>query len=153
REAATIKARAFFNGFPVTEVVSATYLRVYAFDNDGIPAAWREQYFGPGYKTDPRSAVDADPDNDQTSNLQEFTAGTNPIDPLSGFRVGVRAVPEIVFPSVVGQKYQVRRRTSLTGAETVVVSEFIATEAESRYVDTAAGVVANPAFYLVAPVP
>ncbi|MBL9138105.1 MAG: VCBS repeat-containing protein, partial [Verrucomicrobiales bacterium] len=47
REAATIKARAFFNGFPVTEVVSATYLRVYAFDNDGIPAAWREQYFGP----------------------------------------------------------------------------------------------------------
>lgn len=153
REAATIKARAFFNGFPVTEVVSATYLRVYVFDNDGIPTAWREQYFGPGYRTDPRAAVDADPDNDQTSNLQEFTAGSNPVDPLSGFRVGVRAVPEISFPSVAGQKYQIRRRTSLDSGETVVVSEFIATETQSRYVDTTAGVVANPAFYLVAPVP
>jgi hypothetical protein len=153
REATTIKARAYFNGFPVTDVVSATYLRVYAFDNDGISSAWREQYFGPNYRTDPRAAVDADPDQDQSNNLQEFTVGTDPLDPLSGFKVGVRAVPDIQFQSVVGQKYQIRRRTSLNSAESVVVVEFVATETETHYVDVDAGVVANPAFYIVVPVP
>lgn len=53
----------FLNNFPITEVLSASYARVYALD-DGIPAEWRERYFGPGYLTDPRGAAEADPDGD-----------------------------------------------------------------------------------------
>lgn len=125
---------------------------MYAFDSDGISSTWREQHFGANYRTDPRAAVDADPDQDQSNNLQEFTVGTDPLDPLSGFKVGVRAVPGIRFITVVGQKYQIRRRANLNSAESVVVSEFVASEAESHYVDLDAGVVANPAFYFVVPV-
>jgi len=45
----TVKGRVFYNGFPISDVVSAVYRRVYAVTNDGILASWRQQYFGPDY--------------------------------------------------------------------------------------------------------
>jgi hypothetical protein len=150
---ATLKTRAFLNGFPVTEIVSATYSRVYAFDDEGIPPAWRLEHFGPGYPIDPRAAADADPDGDGTSNRQEYVAGTLPLDPLSGFRVGVRAVPEIRFASVPGKVYRILRLTDVNSADSTVVAELTATAAETAWIDVDAGVVVNPAFYVVQPVP
>lgn len=149
--AATVKARIFLNGYPITDVATATYLRVYAVD-DGIPNAWREEHFGPGYLTDPRVGALEDPDRDGANNLQEYTAASDPLDPLSGFAVGVQAVPMIQWVSVPGKIYRILRKTSLQDpAWVVVVPEFQATATESGYVDVE--VAGQRAFYTVEPQP
>ena len=151
--AASVKARAFLNGFPVTEVMSSDYKRVYVFGDDGIPSTWREQHFGREFATDPRAPATADPDGDGTSNRQEFTAGTAPLDPLSGFQVGIRAVPEVRWSSVVGKKYRILRLTTVSGNDSKLVAEVVATSTQSTWLDHEAGVVVNPAFYIVQPAP
>lgn len=147
--ATTLRARAYLQNFPVSEVITATFQRVYAFDHDGIPADWRIRYFGEGYRTDPRAAVEADPDGDGSTNLQEFVADTDPLDPLSGFAVGIRAVPEIRFASVPGRTYRILRRTSVTDPESTVVATVVATGEQIVHVDLEAGVGVNPALYVV----
>lgn len=145
-----VSVRAFFDGFAVSETVSGRFTRVYAYEGDGIPFAWREQYFGVGYELDPRASVEADPDADGSSNLQEYLVGSNPLDPLSGFGVGIRAVPEIRFQSVVGQRYRVVRRDTVSGQAVVVLDGWVATNAVSTLVDTS---IQNSAgFYVVEPV-
>ena len=151
--ATTVRARAILNNFPVTEILTGLFQRVYAFDDEGISPEWRTRYFGADYAVDPQAAADADPDKDGTPNRQEFAAGTDPLDPLSGFFVGVRAIPELRFASKPGTTYRILRRTSLDSAESTVVAELRATGDELKWVDADAGVVANPAFYLVQPVP
>ncbi|MBX3744051.1 MAG: VCBS repeat-containing protein [Verrucomicrobiae bacterium] len=147
--ATTFRARAFLQSFPVSEVITAVFERVYAFDNDGIPADWRIRYFGEGYRTDPRAAVDADPDGDGSTNLQEFVADTDPLDPLSGFAVGIRAVPEIRFASVPSRTYRILRRTSVTSPESTVVATVVATGDAVVHVDLEAGLAVNPSLYVV----
>jgi hypothetical protein len=147
-QSATIQARAFLNGFPVTEVVSRTYTRYYVFD-DAIPAAWRERFFGPGFSTDPRALGDADPDGDGSTNIQEFLAQTDPLDPTSGLRVHVRAVPELRFATIPGRTYRILRATRVDDPNPAVIAEFTATGSEHLHVDQAAGRDFNPAFYLI----
>lgn len=149
----SIRARAYLNGFPVSDTVVATYSRVVAFDNEGIPAAWRIQYFGEDYAINPQAAAEADPDGDGATNRQEYVAGTHPLDPLSGFRLGIRAIPEIRFHSVVGQKYRVLRLQEWGGGVTTVVAEITAQGEETVWVDGSAEAALNPSFYLVEPVP
>ncbi len=133
--ATTIRAQLFLDGFPISEVFEALYQRVYTAD-DGIPDAWQEQYFGPDYLIDPQAAAGADPDGDGANNAQEYAAGTNPTDPLSGFVVGVRAVPLISWASVVGQKYRILRKPVVNDPTwTVVADDFVATNTTSRYAD------------------
>jgi hypothetical protein len=104
-----IRARLFTAGQPSSETIVGSFRRVYAL-NDGIAAAWREQFFGAGYLTDPRVAADADPDNDGANNAQEFANQSNPLDPLSGFAVQVRLVPSIRWTAVPGVRYRVLRK-------------------------------------------
>jgi hypothetical protein len=40
--------------------------------------AWLQYYFGPGFRTDPNAALDADPDQDGTNNYDEWVHGTDP---------------------------------------------------------------------------
>jgi pectate lyase len=49
--------------------------------------AWQSLYFGPGYTNNPAAAPDADPDGDGMSNTNEFLAGTNPTNSVSGLRI------------------------------------------------------------------
>jgi hypothetical protein len=147
--AATIKARIWLNGFPISTVHTANYLRVYAV-NDGVPNAWRERYFGPGYLTDPRVGALEDPDHDGVTNMQEYTAGSDPLDPLSGFAVGIQAVPQVSWVSVPERVYRILRKSALDDPEwTVVVPDFKAAGTNSTYVDTA--VAGRRAFYTVQP--
>jgi Fn3 associated len=148
--AATIKARAFVGGQPDSDIVTASFARVYALD-DGIPAAWRLQYFGPGYLTDPRAAANADPDNDGATNLQEFVAGTNPLDPLSGFAVGIRLVPSITWFSVPGKTYNVLRKQRLSDVQWNVVQTVTATNSTSHFTDESAGQIMY--IYTIQPAP
>ena len=68
-------------------------------DGDGIPDAWETQY---GFN--PNNSADAglDPDNDTTSNLAEYVAGTNPTNALSVLRIlGATPSPDNVQPALV----------------------------------------------------
>jgi hypothetical protein len=146
----TIRAQVFLGSSPVSLVYAALYQRVYTAD-DGIPDSWQERYFGPGYMTDPKAAADADPDADGANNAQEYAAGTIPTDPLSGFTVGVRAVPLISWASVVGQKYRILRKPAVTDPTwTTVVDNYVATNTPSKYVDIEAEGIQ---FYVIEVVP
>jgi len=46
-------------------------------DDDGLPDAWEQQYFGDPTSTDPAD----DPDNDRLTNLGEAVQHTNPLNP------------------------------------------------------------------------
>jgi hypothetical protein len=68
-------------------------------DSDGIPDTWEIQY-----GLNPNNSADAalDPDNDTTSNLAEFVAGTNPTNALSVLRIlGVTPSPDNEEPAYV----------------------------------------------------
>ncbi len=151
--ATTLRARAFLNGFAVTQIITKTYLRLHVFGNDGIPDSWRQEHFGDGFRTDPRAGAETDADNDGSTNRQEYLAGTNPLDPASGFLLRVRAIPEVRFMSVPGQKYRILRRTSISDPAPAVLAEITADGPEIIYVDNEAGTTANPAFYFGVPVP
>jgi hypothetical protein len=107
---AVIKAAVFVGTNAISPVESVSFRRVYALD-DGVPNVWRLQYFGPDYLTDPRVPANADPDGDGASNLQEYLAGTNPLDANSVFKLrGIRLVPAIDWDSVPNTVYQVLRK-------------------------------------------
>lgn len=141
----TITAGVFLNQFPVSSLFPQTYERSYVTPDDGIPTEWREQYFGSNFATNPLAAADADGDADGSTNLQEYQAGTDPTDPLSGFRASIRAVPAIIFPTVLGQTYRVLRMSEPTGPATLLTT-IVATGIQASFVDD------NPpdnSFYLV----
>ncbi len=55
---------------------------------DGIPDAWRQQYFGgDGTTTNNLSCALCDPDGDGQNNLTEFLAGTDPTNSVSCWRI------------------------------------------------------------------
>src|SRR5438105_242749 len=62
-------------------------------DGDGLPDWW-EMAHGTNWKV---PDADADPDHDGFTNLQEFTAGTDPQDPQSRLKLDV----SIVTPGAV----------------------------------------------------
>lgn len=81
--------------------------------DDGIPDAWRREYFGSFYRMDPRAAAGADPDGDGATNLDEYLDSTDPTDPDSVLEITqIRMLPSITWRSVPGLTYQVYRKTA-----------------------------------------
>lgn len=148
RTATVLKARAFHGSEPAGDTIVAEYVRLYP-ESDGLTREWRRQHFGDGYFADPRSLAEADPDGDGASNLQEFVAGTDPVDALSGFSVGVRLVPSITWKSVPGQAYRVLRRERLDAGSWELFREVTADGDISRLVDADAD---RTWFYAIEPV-
>jgi hypothetical protein len=131
---ATIRARVFLNTFPVSAEFSETYLRVYAFGDDGVPFAWREQYFGPGFLTNPCAAVGADCDGDGYTVVEEYEHGTDPT--VMEIILSVRAVPRLTFSTMAGESYQIQRATTLNPPDwQTIVESILATGTELHYVD------------------
>ena len=87
-------------------------------DGDGIPDWWMMKYFGhPTGQAGDLSRASDDADGDGVSNLQEYLAGTSPIDPTSVFRLWA-AVPansaiNLTWPAVPGKSYQIQYKTNL----------------------------------------
>jgi hypothetical protein len=77
---------------------------------------WRQTHFGTTEATG-NAADDADPDGDGLTNVQEFTAGTDPNDSSSLLKVNqleVNGTDIIVsFPTVTGKTYRVEVSTTL----------------------------------------
>ncbi|MBC8009054.1 MAG: fibronectin type III domain-containing protein, partial [Burkholderiales bacterium] len=84
---------------------------------DGIPGAWRLQYFGDGLTLTAASAPAADPDGDGLDNLDEYLAGTLPTDPASTLRLlgPTRSGDDylLTFASVPGKTYRVEKTSTL----------------------------------------
>ena len=78
-------------------------------DADGLPDAWELQYF-PSI-SDPRATPNADPDGDGFTNLQEYLAGTNPLDGSSSLSIEAVRVggneTALQFDAVAGKTYSV----------------------------------------------
>jgi hypothetical protein len=81
-------------------------------DGDGIPDSWTMQHFGhpTGLASDHSRAQD-DADGDGMSNLQEYLAGTDPLDPQSSLKLQVQGVepgtgrPKLSFTAVAAIDY------------------------------------------------
>jgi PKD repeat protein len=85
---------------------------------DGIPNAWRAQYFGgTGTSTNSISCATCDPDHDSVSNYQEYIADTNPTNALSFFRIQIirnSSGTSISFQSSANRTYTLQARSNLT---------------------------------------
>jgi len=94
-------------------------------DGDGLPDSWELRYFG-----SLSESRGGDPDRDGLTNLQEFRAGTHPMDAGSSLRItAVRLVggqARITFRSVAGKSYRVERTDSLTGAPWSMAADNVA---------------------------
>jgi hypothetical protein len=90
-------------------------------DGDGIPDSWMSQHFGHvGALASDYSRAQDDPDNDGMSNLQEYLAGTDPLDPLSCLQLQLRAPspgtagPVLSFTAMAGIDYTLQHCDDLS---------------------------------------
>jgi len=85
-------------------------------DADGLPDAWEIQYFGSIGA--PNANPNADPDGDGFNNLQEYRAGTNPLDANSYLRFDSvtrsSGIVVLQFNAAAGKPYRVLTRTNVT---------------------------------------
>ncbi len=102
-----------------------------------LPVAWQLQYFG-------HTGVSAtdDPDHDGMNNLQEYLAGTNPLDSQSRFEV-LRVTPDasgstIEWSAVLGKTYSLQRSGDLLTGFVTISSGIPGTEPTTVYRDTTA---------------
>jgi fibronectin type 3 domain-containing protein len=114
--------------------------------------SWRLSNFGTVENTG-NAADSADPDGDGMTNAQEFTAGTNPNNPSSVFKVGsvAKSGSDMVvsFASVVGRSYRVERSDTLQSRSWTTVWDNIAGSAGVVQVTDAGGASAGRRFYRV----
>jgi sugar lactone lactonase YvrE len=118
---------------------------------DAIPDSWRLRHFGTVQNL--LSQAGADADGDGADNLQEYQAGTDPVNPASCLRLAAGKVsatvsgqPRVRWPSVAGKTYVVERCGDLFTQSWTPLSTRTGTGAELEFLDTA---VAGPCFYRV----
>ena len=100
---------------------------------------WRRQTFGTTSNSG-IAADSADPDGDGMTNLQEFAAGTDPLDARSALRLGQVQVSgssvTISFPSILGKSYRLERADTLPASSwTVILDYFTGTGGTMQVVD------------------
>ncbi|HEY2952501.1 MAG TPA: M36 family metallopeptidase [Verrucomicrobiae bacterium] len=99
-----------------------------ASDGGALPDAWKLNHFAT--LTSAGSGAADDPDRDGLTNLQEFLAGTDPLDARSVVRITSIQLDDanvrIRFTSVPGKRYRLERTSDLGGSFWRPVSESLA---------------------------
>jgi hypothetical protein len=115
-------------------------------DGDGIPNDWEIAYFGSD--TGARAADDSD--HNGSSNLEEYIAGTNPLDASDRFRMTMAAdesgMLRLETAGKTGRRYKLQRSTDLSSWTDVSET---APLAEDRKVDFLEAWKAGPSFYRI----
>jgi hypothetical protein len=105
---------------------------------NGMPEAWQLQYFG-FTGVDPNG----DPDGDGLTNLEEFKAGTSPIDGQSRFAL-ITVQPDVMgglrvdWESATGKFYILQRSPQLLSGFSNVATHIPATAPQNSYRDASA---------------
>lgn len=93
-------------------------------DNDLIPDSWEAQY---NLNSDNSSDAGQDPDGDGFSNLEEYIAGTHPLESNSSFKATATvasgtSAPRLVlsWSAIAGRTYEVQASTQLTTGFTTI---------------------------------
>ena len=85
--------------------------------NDGIPDAWKQQFFGQNVNLSDPNFANADSDGDGMTNYQEYLAGTDPTNANSKLSMKSMVMAgqniSLTWKSVTGQNYRVRYTTDL----------------------------------------
>ena len=90
-------------------------------DGDGIPDSWMNEFFKhPTGEASDRSRAGDDADSDGMSNLEEYIAGTNPLDASSVLRIESVYVDQetnaiLTFTAMPEKTYSVEWRSGLEG--------------------------------------
>jgi hypothetical protein len=109
-----------------------TALITFARDSigDGISDSWRSDWFGLATSTNATSCATCDPDGDGFDNLQEYLAGTSPLDPSNFLHVNSIApsgnAVGLGFNSVLGMNYSIEYTPDLVDVPWEVLSNGVA---------------------------
>jgi hypothetical protein len=94
-------------------------------DGDGLPDRWEERYFGSTHS--PEGGAGRDPDGDGVTNLDEFRAGSSPLDPASAPRIRavhlVNGDVHLFFASIRGKAYRTEYSDRMSGGEWSAVAD------------------------------
>jgi uncharacterized repeat protein (TIGR01451 family) len=97
-------------------------------DWDGMADAWEIAHFGS--INAPGGGPSDDPDGDGLSNLDEFRAGTDPMNAQSVLRISAIQVASgqfrVSFPTVAGKKYRVESSATLGAGSWSIVADNVA---------------------------
>ncbi|HEY1172661.1 MAG TPA: kelch repeat-containing protein [Verrucomicrobiae bacterium] len=119
-------------------------------DITGVSSEWLAEYFGEHYRHNPNALLKADPDDDGSTNQKEFEDETNPLDPFSGFALGIRMTPTVVWRSVPGVSYRVLRKTNINDPAWEEVGIVTPTGKQGVYADILSET--DTGFYKVEPI-
>jgi len=131
---------------------SATASRTFNLTVLTAQETWRQQYFGTTANTG-NAADSADPDGDGLTNMQEFGAGTNPLDAASALRIsqvqasGTNMI--VSFPSASGKTYRVDRSDMPQNGPWVAVQDNIAGTGGTMQITDANAAAQTRRFYRV----
>ncbi len=119
-------------------------------NSDGIPNAWRTQYFGTT-TTNAQTAAFADFDHDGVSNLNEFLSGTNPTNAASVFKLTaqnpVTTTNAVSWNSASGIVYRVFSRDDLSVGNWEILADPIIGNGTNVFLTDPAATVSAKRFY------
>lgn len=123
-------------------------------DSDGIPDYWTEQFFGHGTgQVSDNSRAGDDADGDGLSNMQEYLAGTSPVDANSALRIvaieGNETNVLICFASVTNKQYRLEWSDGPVGPWTNIVADAIAGTGDKIQVPDASAAAMPQRYYRV----